>query len=69
MTILSDNRNVAAILAGLRLLQIYNDGNLVLLGVEGVYAIASDCGTLEPLSNDEIDDLCIEINTGTGGEE
>lgn len=52
------SRETAAVLAGLRLLQC----NLPSLTI-GIQNIFDDGGTLSPLDEDEIDDLCERINT------
>lgn len=48
-----------AILAGLRLLQLYNDGRFSAPGIEEI--ITND-ETEEALGNDAIDDLCERVN-------
>lgn len=49
------NRQLASVLAGLRALQRKPHD-------ESLQDIATDCDTLEPLSNAEIDDLCERLN-------
>ena len=56
-------REIAAILAGLRLYQREAEAHG---GVRFACGVASDDGRLEPLTAAEIDDLCERINTGGG---
>ena len=56
-------REIAAILAALRLYQREAETHG---GLRFARGIASDDGSLEPLTADEIDDLCERINTGDG---
>lgn len=49
------NRQLASVLAGLRALQRKPHD-------ESLQDIASDCGSLEPLSDAEIDRLCEDLN-------
>lgn len=56
-----DRRVVPSMIAGLRLLQTHNEKGEV--DPCGVNDIASDGGTVEPLDNDEINDLVEYINT------
>jgi hypothetical protein len=68
-----DQRETAAILAGLRLLQnvgspsglysLHDTEGWVFGWSEGIDDIWTDGGTLEPLTPDEIDALCERINT------
>lgn len=61
-TVQLDTREVATVLAALRLRQC-ND----LHEYEGLMDIATNGDTVEPLSDDEIDNLCERINA-QGGE-
>lgn len=55
-----DDREIAAVLAGLRLVQgELGRGEFLPLGTHEIF---DDGGTLEPLSRDEIDDLCEKMN-------
>lgn len=60
MTTCLNNREVAAILAALRLFQKER-----MRGSDPMWEIASGCGAFTPLSNIEIDALCETINFGT----
>ncbi|MGD9643839.1 MAG: RING finger protein [Elusimicrobiales bacterium] len=58
-------RQLSAILAGLRLLQSIESekiGSHAAAGFSEILEIASDDGTHEPLTGDEIDALCEELN-------
>lgn len=48
-----------AILAGLRLLQLYNDGKIAAPGIDDVL---TNGGEDEVLDNEAIDDLCQNVN-------
>lgn len=53
-------REVAAILAGLRLIQAeLPRGEFLPQGVQGIF---DNGGDIEPLSEDEIDELCEKVN-------
>lgn len=54
------NRELATVLAALRLYQEHEPGEIRTEIVE----IADNGGTVVPLSNDEIDDLCESLNLG-----
>ena len=61
MKVKLNKREVAAVLAGLRLLECHAmDG----YQEEGIVDIATNGDTFPPLSADEVDELCIRINTG-----
>lgn len=63
-TIISD-RKQAAILAGLRLLQAWREDKIMTRDANidsSIDDVESDGGTHEPLSADEIDILCEELN-------
>lgn len=63
MSIHLNNREIAAVLAGLRLVQDgLCRGEFLPAGVHPIY---DDEGTIEGLSEDEIDDLCESINEST----
>lgn len=59
-TITLDTRELAAVLAGLRLVQRELPRSEYL--PQGVHDIFDDGGTIDPLSEDEIDTLCETIN-------
>lgn len=59
-TITLDDRQLAAVLAGLRLVQRELPRGEYL--PQGVHEIFDDSGSITPLTEDEIDDLCEEIN-------
>jgi hypothetical protein len=52
-----DDRETASVLAGLRMLQRYPL-------TPPITEIATNCGTLDALYSNEIDDLCERINCG-----
>ena len=54
-----DALELAAVLAGLRLLQLAGDDL-----PPDVEMIATDCGQYPPLTDDQIDDLCERLNFG-----
>lgn len=58
-----DDRELAAVLAGLRLLQHHKDGTKP--DDVGIEAIVSQAGEETPLTNDEIDALCMRLNLGS----
>jgi len=63
-----NERETAAILAGLRLYQIQRGGKLAHFGqpldaAEAAEGIASSGGTLEPMTPEDVDELCERINT------
>jgi hypothetical protein len=53
-----DDRELGAVLAGLRTLQAGIENGLT----EGVQDVMTDGGTVEPLDVEEIDDLCVRLN-------
>jgi hypothetical protein len=57
-----NSAELGAVLAGLRLLQLAVDENSF---PSGIHDIATNGGTAQVLSGDEIDDLCERINCGT----
>lgn len=65
----NERRNEAAVNAGLRLLQAMNDGHIRMDGdrAMAIDDIASSGGELEPLTSEDIDDLCEALNLGTVG--
>ena len=62
-----DKRETATILAALRtrqqVMQIAASNPIFLGGGIGIDGVATDGGELVPLTADEIDDLCMRINT------
>ncbi len=66
MTKKTDDRENAAILAGLRLLQAMRENRLGTTAQidRDIDDVESDGGSLEVLSVEEIDDLCERINSG-----
>jgi hypothetical protein len=65
----SDKRRDAAVLAGLRLLEAATSGTIDMKSsndgqIEAVMDIATCGGEIEALSAEEIDELCMSINTG-----
>jgi hypothetical protein len=58
-------REIAAVIAGLRLVQRELPRSEFL--PQGVHDIFDDGGTLKPLSEDDIDTLCEEINCAKAG--
>ena len=59
-TISLENREIAAVMAGLRLIQRELPRGEFL--PQGVHDIYDNCGTLNPLSEDEIDELCERLD-------
>lgn len=57
-------QELGAILAGLRALEAINTANLNLKTFEGIKDVATGGGEFKALTPEEIDDLCIRINTG-----
>jgi hypothetical protein len=57
-----NDRELASVLAGLRLVQHYNDGTKP--HYTGIEAILSNDEEFEALSNEEIDVLCMRLNSG-----
>ena len=51
---------LAAVLAGLRLLEFYTAGRGV--RTKEIHAILTDCGTIDPLPPEKIDGLCAKLN-------
>ncbi len=61
MKVKLNKREVAAVLAGLRLLECHAmDG----YQEDGIADIATNGDTIQPLAANEVDDLCQRINTG-----
>lgn len=57
-----DKRHTATTLAALRLYQAIAEGVSPVEAVLIVEQIATDCGRLEPLTAEEIDALCEQLN-------
>ncbi len=57
-----NDREFHSVLAGLRALQAFKD-QLRPVTINDVMELASDAGSVMPLTNDEIDELCERINT------
>jgi len=62
-TKLSD-REFAAILAGLRLLQLELESGRSINLLQKVWDVLTDAGEVEPLDVEEIDSLCENLNCG-----
>ena len=59
------DRDLATILAALRFHQEENLQGTTAIPDQAIRDIATDCGRLEPLSFEEIDDLCQRLNVGS----
>jgi len=59
-----NDREISAVLAGLRMLQYAIDNATSYGGLhEDIIDISSNGGTLEPLGSEEIDELCERVNS------
>ena len=62
-------RQKNAVLAGLRLLQLFQNGKCIVDGVApDIQVIATNCGKQKPLNDAEIDQLCSALNSPTTAE-